>query len=108
MVVAVVHEQLPKITSLERSPHKRQKKVYLDYLQNRFAQTVAAPYSVRPRPGAPVSTPLEWSEVKVGLNPLDFNLKTAISRFKKTGDLFKPVLGKGVDLESIIKKSSDE
>lgn len=102
LVATIVHEKLPKITSLERSPNKRQKKVYLDYLQNRFAQTVAAPYSVRPRPGAPVSTPLKWSEVKEGLNPLDFNLKTAVRRFKKVGDLFKPVLGKGINLESII------
>ena len=47
-----VQERLPDLISLERSPQKRQKKVYLDYLQNRFGQTTAAPYSVRPRPEA--------------------------------------------------------
>ncbi len=52
LIAHVVHEQMPNITSLERNPADRQKKVYLDYLQNNFGQTVAAPYSVRANPGA--------------------------------------------------------
>lgn len=104
LIVHIVHKHLPDLTSLERSPGKRQKKVYLDYLQNNFAQTMAAPYSVRPLPGAPVSTPLKWSEVKVGLSPTDFTIKTALKRFTKVGDLFKPILGKGIDISTILEK----
>jgi bifunctional non-homologous end joining protein LigD len=97
------HEQVPHITSLERSPSKRQKRVYIDFLQNNFGQTLASPYSVRPRSGAPVSTPLDWSEVKLGLDPLDFNLSNTLKRLKKRGDLFAPVLKKGIDMMKCIK-----
>ena len=103
-----VLERLPKITSLERSPSKRQKKVYLDYLQNNFGQTMAAPYSVRPRPHAPVSTPLEWSEVKPGLDPTSFTMITMPKRLEKKGDLFLPVLKKGIDLTALLKRWEKE
>jgi len=99
-----IHAKLPSITSLERSPKNRQKRVYLDCLQNNFGQTLAAPYSVRPCPGAPVSTPLKWSEVKRGLDPLDFNISNTLQRVKKMGDLFAPVLGKGINLSTLLKK----
>ncbi|MFA6916534.1 MAG: non-homologous end-joining DNA ligase [Parachlamydiales bacterium] len=104
LIVTHVNDALPKTTSLERSPKNRPKKVYLDYLQNRSAQTVVAPYSVRPRPGAGVSTPLEWDEVNYDLDPLNFNLKTIMKRLKKVGDIFKPVLGPGIDMAKILKK----
>jgi bifunctional non-homologous end joining protein LigD len=90
-----VHKRLPGITSLERSPAKRRKKVYLDYLQNRHGQTIAAVYSLRPKPGASVSTPLDWKEVKPGLEPASFNIKTIFPRLKKKGDLWKNSIGKG-------------
>jgi bifunctional non-homologous end joining protein LigD len=98
-IVSEVNQRLPKITSVERNPKKRQGKVYLDYLQNNFSQTLAAPYSLRPVPGAPVATPLEWREVKRGLDPKKFNIKTIFPRLQKKGDIFRPVLGKGVELE---------
>jgi bifunctional non-homologous end joining protein LigD len=104
LIVHFIHQRLPDLTSLERSPQKRQRKVYLDYLQNNFAQTVASPYSVRPRPGATVSTPLKWSEVKAGLDPADFTIKTILKRLEKVGDLFKPVLGKGINLPTVLAK----
>src|SRR5581483_9558356 len=75
LIAHIVHNRLPELTSIERSPAKRKKKIYLDYLQNRKGQTIAAPYSVRPHPGATVSTPLEWDEVKKGLDPGDFTIK---------------------------------
>lgn len=106
LIAHMVHQTLPKITSIERSPRKRQKKVYLDYLQNRFGQTMAAPYSVRPKPYAPVSTPLQWSEVKAGLQPTDFTINNVVERFKKLGDLFQPVLGKGIDLKKTLENIS--
>lgn len=104
LLVEHVHQQLPKLTSLERKPNKRQRKVYLDYLQNNFGQTVAAPYCVRPLPGAPVSTPLEWKEVKEGLDPTSFTMKNTLNRLKKKGDLFKGVLGKGIDIAKCLKR----
>lgn len=97
-----VNQLLPDITSLERSPKKRKNKVYLDILQNNFGQTIASPYSVRPVEGALVSTPLKWNEVKKGLDPSHFTLKTALKRFKKVGDLYKPVLENGIDIKKIL------
>lgn len=94
-----VNEKLPKITTLERSLQKRDdKKIYMDYLQNRTGQTLASVYSIRPKEGASVSMPLEWNEVKPGLKPTDFNIHNALERIKEKGDLFKPVLGKGIDM----------
>ncbi|MBX4189870.1 non-homologous end-joining DNA ligase [Candidatus Parcubacteria bacterium] len=104
LIVQQVHEQLPKTTSLERSPADRKHKVYLDYLQNSRGQTMAAPYCVRPREGMPVSTPLDWSEVKQGLDPLDFTVKNILSRLEKKGDLLKGLLGRGVNIEKILDK----
>jgi bifunctional non-homologous end joining protein LigD len=103
LVSRLVHQRLPDLTSMERSPAKRKDKIYLDYLQNRFGQTLAAPYSLRPAAGATVSTPLEWSEVRKGLDPRKFTIKTIWKRLEQKGDLWKPVLGKGVDLAASIK-----
>jgi bifunctional non-homologous end joining protein LigD len=104
LVVNLVHQKLPGLTSLERSPAKRQQRVYLDYLQNPRGQTLASVYSVRPRPGATVSAPLKWSEVKKGLTPAKFTIKTMAKRLDKVGDLWSPVLGKGIDIKKIIKQ----
>jgi bifunctional non-homologous end joining protein LigD len=94
-----VNERLPEITTLERSLQKRDnKKIYLDYLQNRTGQTLASAYSLRPKQGASVSMPLDWDELKPGLRPTDFNINNAVDRIKEKGDLFKPVLGKGIDM----------
>jgi bifunctional non-homologous end joining protein LigD len=101
-----IHNKIPDITSMIRSPKERQGKVYLDFLQNRPGQTLASAYSVRAKPGATVSTPLEWSEVTKKLHPRQFTIKNAPKRLDKVGDLFKPVLGKGIDMEKIIKKLS--
>lgn len=97
-----IHEKLPKLTSMERAVKNRKNKIYLDYLQNRRGQTVAAPYCVRPKMGAPVSAPLSWKEVKPGLEILNFTIKNLPERIALTGDWFKPVLKKGVDMERAI------
>ncbi len=104
VIALLVHRRVPKISTLERSISKRQNKVYIDVYQNNFGQTIAAPYSVRARPGATVSTPLKWSEVKRGLDPTDFTIKNVLKRVKKIGDIYQPVLKKGIDLEKIIKR----
>jgi bifunctional non-homologous end joining protein LigD len=102
IVARITHERLPKITSIIRDPKKRQTCVYVDYLQNNRGQTLAAPYSVRPASGAPVSAPLKWSEVRAGLDPKKFTIKNILQRVEKVGDLWRPVLGKGVNLRKIL------
>jgi bifunctional non-homologous end joining protein LigD len=104
IIVKLVHKQIPSYTSLERSIAARQGKMYLDFLQNRPGATIAGPYSLRPKPGATVSTPLRWDEVKSGLTIQHFNIHNAMDRFKETGDLFKGVLGEGINLEKTLKK----
>lgn len=109
ILMQLVQEKLPELTTLERSLQKRdKKKIYLDYLQNRRAQTLASVYSIRPKPGAPVSAPLEWTEVKKGLHPTDFNIFNMDERLKDKGDLFKPVLEKGIDLLKALSKFENQ
>ncbi|GAA4461572.1 hypothetical protein GCM10023093_06440 [Nemorincola caseinilytica] len=104
LVAVMAHEQLPKFTSLERSLSKRGKnQIYIDFLQNRRGQTLASPYSLRPKPGATVSTPLDWSEVKDGLLPSDHTIENILTRIKKKGDIFAAVLKKGIDMKKCLK-----
>jgi bifunctional non-homologous end joining protein LigD len=103
LVAIRVQEQLPDFTSIERLVKNRKGKLYIDYLQNRPKATLAAPYSLRPKPGASVSMPLHWEEVKKGLNIKDYTIKNAIARVRSEGDIFKPVLGKGINLEKMLK-----
>lgn len=104
LVVELVHSEIPGYTTLERTLSQRKGRMYLDFLQNRPQATIAAPYSVRPKPGATVSAPLHWEEVKKGLNMQDFTIKTMPDRIQVQGDLFKPVLGKGIDMEKALQK----
>ena len=105
IIAKLVHEQIPEYTSIERQIKNRKGKMYVDFLQNRPGATIAGPYSLRPKPGATVSMPLSWDEVKPGLTMRDFTIHNAFSRLKETGDLFKGVLGKGIDLEEAGKKA---
>jgi bifunctional non-homologous end joining protein LigD len=75
-------------------------RVLVDYNQNAWGRTLASVYSVRPHPRASVSTPITWKEVNNGVRIEDFRLDNVRARFKKTGDLFKPLLLKSgrVDL----------
>jgi bifunctional non-homologous end joining protein LigD len=102
IVATIVQGRLPGSTSVVRMPAQRQHRVYLDFLQNRRGQTLAAPYSVRPAAGATVSTPLRWSEVRRGLDPGRFTIGTVPRRLDKVGDLWKPVLGPGIDLQACL------
>ena len=101
----LVNEQLPLFTTMERNLTKRgNKNIYLDYLQNRRGQTIAAAYSLRPHTGATVSTPLMWKEVKSGFLPSAFNISTVPERVKNIGDIFKGVLQKGTDIKKCLSK----
>ena len=79
-------------------------KVYIDFGQNGHGQTIVAPFSLRPLPGAPASCPLEWREVTPRLDPARFNLKTIAARFEKLADPLAPVLGEGLDMAAAIER----
>jgi bifunctional non-homologous end joining protein LigD len=104
VLVKIIHAEIPKFTSIERLTANRKGKIYLDFLQNRPQATVAGPYSLRPKPGAPVSMPLDWNEIKKGLKITDFNIFNAVDRLKERGDLFKGVLDKGIDRQKTLRK----
>jgi bifunctional non-homologous end joining protein LigD len=104
LVSLFVSRRHPDLTSLERSPDKRKGKVYLDYLQNRYGATMAAPYALRPREGAPVSTPLEWKEVTTELDPLNFNILTVPERLSGRGDVWKDLFKKRLDINSALAR----
>jgi bifunctional non-homologous end joining protein LigD len=96
-VAQTVAQQMPEVT-LERSRARRGGRLYLDCLQNGQGKTIVAPYSPRGVDGAPVSAPLRWSEVRPGLDPRVFNLRTMPARLEQVGDLFAPALENGVRL----------
>ena len=85
--------QHPKLMTAEykvaKRPHGR---VLVDYNQNAWGRTLASIYSVRPRPKAPVSTPVTWKEIEEGCEIEDFRLDNVRARFSKTADLWKPLL----------------
>jgi bifunctional non-homologous end joining protein LigD len=87
-VMRRLEARLPERTTTERSPSRRRGRLYLDALQNAYGKTMVAPYSLRAVDGAPVSTPLRWSEVHRRLDPTRFNLKTLPRRLDRVGDLF--------------------
>jgi bifunctional non-homologous end joining protein LigD len=75
--------------------------VLVDYNQNAWGRTLASIYSIRPTPIASVSTPVTWDELEDGARIEDFRIDNVVARVRKTGDLWKPVLGrKRVDLRS--------
>lgn len=104
LVSQMVLKKLPEIVSLERSPSKRKGKVYLDFLQNGKGKTMASIYSLRPREGANVSTPLLWDEINDKLKLSDFNIKTLPKRLEEKGDLWANFFDDAIDLKSILER----
>ena len=101
----LVQRDRPELFTAPRAVSKRQKgRVYFDWVQNGKSKTIAAPYVLRAYPGAPVATPLAWSEVQPGLTPGQFNIYNAPERFAKTGDLFAGVLKNPQRLEEPLQK----
>jgi bifunctional non-homologous end joining protein LigD len=82
---------------------KKRSGVLVDHRQNGHGKTIASVYSVRPKPGAPVSTPLEWSELTEDVRPRDFTMAVALERVASRGDLFAPVLSGGQSLGRALK-----
>jgi bifunctional non-homologous end joining protein LigD len=93
----------PRLATIDRPLRDRGGKVYVDYLQNAHGQLLVAPFSVRPLPGAPVSTPLRWSEVGPSLDPARFTMRTLLPRLRRQrADPLRPVLTARPDLVSAI------
>jgi bifunctional non-homologous end joining protein LigD len=97
-------EALPDISTVARPLRARGGKVYIDFGQNGHGQTIVAPFSLRPLPGAPASCPLEWGEVTPHLDPARFNLATITARFERMADPLRPVLEEGIDMVAAIER----
>jgi bifunctional non-homologous end joining protein LigD len=96
----------PSLMTAEYKVAKRPKgRVLVDYNQNAWGRTLASIYSVRPRPQAPVSTPVTWREIEKGIRIEDFRLDNVRQRFAKVGDVWKPMLqARGrVDLAKLLR-----
>ncbi len=90
--VSVVQKH-PKVLESEYRVAKRTpKRILVDYNQNAWGRTLAAVYSVRPKPHAPVSAPVTWEEIERGIDIQDFRIDNMTQRLKRTGDLFRPLL----------------
>lgn len=90
-IASIVVSRLPDLATIERSVRRRPVAVYVDYLQNVKGKTIASVYSPRARPGAPVSTPLLWEELKRAIDPGKYTMKTIFRRLKRVGDLWTAV-----------------
>jgi DNA ligase D-like protein (predicted polymerase)/DNA ligase D-like protein (predicted ligase) len=97
-------EAEPEISTIARPLRSRGGKVYIDFGQNGRGQTIVAPFSARPLPGAPVSCPLHWEEVTAKLDPRRFTIKTAPPRFAKMGDPLAPVLAGRIDVAATLRR----
>jgi bifunctional non-homologous end joining protein LigD len=105
LLARLVIRKLPKITTITRQVERRGAKVYLDYLQNRFGQTIVAPFSVRPLPGATVSMPLHWVEVDDKLDPRNYTIMNAVKRLEQLGeDPCLPVIEMQTDLGAVLER----
>jgi len=101
----VVVAELPEIATLTRQVRDREGKVYIDYVQNGHGRLLVAPFSVRPLPGAPVSAPLEWSEVNDELDIRDHTIRTVPERLQeRKQDPLAPVLTTMPDLAGALER----
>jgi bifunctional non-homologous end joining protein LigD len=83
---------------------KKRRGVLVDHRQNGRGKTIASAYSVRPKPGAPVSTPLRWEELGEKVRPRDFGMREALERVERHGDLFEPVLKGGQGIAQALRQ----
>ena len=106
LIARIIEAELPAIATTARAMRKREGKVYLDYLQNGHGQLLVAPFSVRPRDGAPASAPIRWSDVNSRLTIDKFTIKTLPTRMRrlKGGDPMLPVLVQKPDLVAILAR----
>jgi bifunctional non-homologous end joining protein LigD len=93
-VARSLEQRHPGLVTTEWLKRKRTG-VLVDHRQNGWGKTIASVYSVRPRPGAPVSTPLRWQELTEDVTPRQFGMREVLARIERLGDLFEPVLRGG-------------
>jgi bifunctional non-homologous end joining protein LigD len=105
IVAGAIARSYPKLATTQWSKAKR-RGVLIDANQNGEGKTIASAYSVRPRSGAPVSTPLRWDEVKPGLDPAQFTMDVVQERIERHGDLFEGVLNTRQRLNEALKALS--
>lgn len=99
IVARLVVSRLPEIATIERNVRSRKGRVYIDYLQLGHGKTIAAPYAVRPLPGAPVSSPLRPSELTPRLDPAEFTIRNMVQRMMHLKK--DPFLGAITDQQSL-------
>lgn len=103
-IAELVVKVFPQKSTVERSVNKRYGKVYLDYLQNGRGRTMVFPYSLRPLPGAPVSTPVKWDEVPSLASSAAFTIHTIRQRvFELDGDLWREMLSYRQSLDKLVE-----
>lgn len=103
----VVVSECPEIATLTRTPERRDGKVYIDFLQNGHGRLLVAPFTVRPMPGAPVSTPVRWSEVTKRLTIGQHTITSVPRRMRRLGeDPLRPVLDTEPDLLGALERLS--
>jgi bifunctional non-homologous end joining protein LigD len=98
-----LEERHPGLVTTEWLKRKRSG-VLVDHRQNGWGKTIASAYSVRPRPGAPVSTPLRWEELTDDVTPRQFGMRDVLERVERFGDLYEPVLRGGQALGPSLRK----
>ncbi len=103
LLARVIVAELPDIATVTRSPTNREGKVYIDYVQNGHGRLLVSPYCVRPLPGAPVSTPLKWSEVTSRLDIKRYTIATVPQRMRRMkADPLAPVLAARPNLKEAL------
>jgi bifunctional non-homologous end joining protein LigD len=101
----LVVDRHPKIATLTRQISARGGKVYVDWLQNRRGQLLVSPWCVRPLPGAPVSTPLQWKEVVPSLEMRRYTLATVPPRLRRNAaDPLLPILTERADVAGALER----
>lgn len=104
ILATMVVERVPDISTITRTISARGSKVYVDFGQNGYGITIAAPFSLRPVPAASGSCPLRWDEVTARLDPSKFTIRTIPERFRNEEDPLAPVLGEGIDMGAAIER----
>jgi bifunctional non-homologous end joining protein LigD len=98
-----LEQEHPGLVTTEWLKRKR-RGVLVDHRQNGHGKTIASVYSVRPKPGSPVSTPLRWEELGEKVRPRDFGMREALQRVQRHGDLFEPTLRGGQSLGPVLRE----
>ena len=104
LIGRLAQQHHPKTTTMERRKGKRGARVFIDVGQTGRLRTIVAPYSVREVPGALVSTPLEWDEISLSLDPSAFNLFTVPERVLAVGDPMRDAWSQRVDLQATLTR----